>query len=89
MSDGWGRRSFVTLTEALRGEGTSDTLRVVGPTFVWNREHTEKGELTGTSRMCPLEGCTGVRLYVRWPDGKITYPCTKGMIETNGEYQIG
>jgi hypothetical protein len=37
------------------------------------------GVLTGSSRRCQLEGCLGVRLYVRWDDGKLTMPCTKGM----------
>lgn len=37
------------------------------------------GELTGSQRFCQLEGCRGKRLYVRWKDGKITIPCTKGM----------
>lgn len=39
----------------------------------------EQGTLTGGQRMCQLEGCRGKRLYVRWKDGKITMPCTKGM----------
>ena len=37
------------------------------------------------SRKCQLEGCTGVRIVVKWPDGKRTHPCTKGMRElSNG-----
>ena len=40
-------------------------------------EHT--GRTTGATRICQMEGCTGRRLVVKWEDGKITYPCTKGM----------
>ncbi len=40
---------------------------------------TSNGTLTGARRRCQLEGCLGVRLYVRWNDGKLTLPCTKGM----------
>lgn len=36
------------------------------------------GRLTGGSRGC-AEGCRGRRLGVRWPDGQLTWPCTKGM----------
>ena len=39
----------------------------------------EKGLLTGSQRLCQMEGCRGKRLYVRWKDGRITMPCTKGM----------
>ena len=30
------------------------------------------------SRRCQQEGCTGWRIHVVWPDGKSTYPCSKG-----------
>jgi len=34
------------------------------------------GEL---DRDCDLESCGGKRLATRWDNGKLTYPCTKGM----------
>ena len=37
------------------------------------------GVFTGHSRPCALEGCRGVRLRVKWPDGKYTWPCSQGM----------
>lgn len=37
------------------------------------------GLATGGARLCSLAGCTGARIGVRWPDGKLTWPCTKGM----------
>lgn len=48
-----------------------------------------QGRLTGGARVCPLEGCTGVRLGVRWPDGSLTWPCTKGMLRlANGDWEL-
>lgn len=44
---------------------------------VWDRTRKLKGVMTGGSRLCQLEGCTGLAVGVRWSDGKITYPCTK------------
>jgi len=37
------------------------------------------GKPTGTTRQCQLEGCTGICIGVRWEDGIITWPCSKGM----------
>ena len=37
------------------------------------------GETTGATHHCRMEGCTGRRVTVKWPDGKITHPCSKGM----------
>lgn len=57
---------------------------------VWNRDGTQRGVRTGATRVCSMEGCTGERIVVRWPDGKITYPCSKGMFERrDGAMQIG
>ena len=57
--------------------------------FVYSKGGKEKGRLTGGERLCGLEGCKGVRLRVRWPGGKTTWPCTVGMFETeDGQWQI-
>ena len=48
-------------------------------TVILSRDGKLKGKATGTTRRCTLEGCTGVRVGTRWPDGKITWPCSKGM----------
>lgn len=59
------------------------------PQYVFSREGDEKGRLTGGSRFCRLESCTGRRLGVRWPDGKLTWPCTKGLVlREDGQYHI-
>jgi len=39
-----------------------------------------KGSATGGGYHCRLEGCRGWRIGVRWADGDITFPCSKGMI---------
>jgi hypothetical protein len=55
---------------------------------LYNRKGNQRGTITNTSR-CPLEGCTGARLHVRWQDGKRTYPCSKGVRERpDGAFQI-
>lgn len=38
-----------------------------------------------------MEGCNGRRLGVKWPDGRVTYPCTKGLEGTDVEdtWKIG
>jgi len=38
------------------------------------------GRVVGPDRPCRMEGCTGATYPVRWPDGKLTNPCTKGMV---------
>lgn len=62
------------------------------PRFVFargTRHGRLRGRLTGGSRVCPLEGCPGARLGVRWPDGRLTWPCTKGMILcADGHWEI-
>ena len=50
---------------------------------------SKEGAPTGGAYACQQEGCRGRRISVRWPDGRITRPCTKGMIETQpGVWQI-
>ena len=58
-----------TLTAPSREAGTP----------VVSRDDTTTGRLTGGNRHCQLEGCGGLRLGTRWPDGKLTWPCLKGM----------
>lgn len=43
---------------------------------------TQDGSLTGkviSRKACTLTSCRGTRLGVRWPDGQLTWTCTKGM----------
>jgi hypothetical protein len=46
---------------------------------VYSSDKKHVGKPTGSTRLCNLEGCRGERIGVRWEDGKITYPCSKGM----------
>lgn len=49
----------------------------------------ETGKANGNTHVCSLHGCSGLRVSVRWPDGKTTYPCSKGMTkERNGDWKI-
>jgi hypothetical protein len=56
---------------------------------IYGRGGRNRGVIIGaTDRMC-FEGCRGVRLSVRWKDGRTTYPCSKGLILRNdGAWQI-
>ena len=46
---------------------------------VIGRYGTVRGRVCGPPTPCDLEGCTGVRVPVRWQDGKLTWPCSKGL----------
>lgn len=35
--------------------------------------------MTGNEIHCTLEGCRGVKAAVKWPDGKRTYLCSRGL----------
>ncbi len=50
------------------------------------------GYLVGGKYPCQMEGCRGSQLATRWPDGTITYPCTREMVytieEREGEWRM-
>lgn len=59
------------------------------PTFIWNREKTERGRITGGTRLCAMEGCGGLRIRVLWSDGRWTWPCSKAVrVLCESEWQI-
>jgi hypothetical protein len=37
------------------------------------------GRATGGGYPCRMDSCCGARVGVRWPDGELTFPCTKDM----------
>lgn len=48
------------------------------------------GTPTGSEHRCQLEGCNGVRIATRWTDGRISYPCSRGLIAgADGNMRIG
>ena len=52
-------------------------------THVLSSDGLTLGEAVGT-RHCQLSGCSSMCVGVRWPDGKITWPCLKGMKSCGG-----
>ena len=65
----------------------ADTINYIGNCYTIAGD--EFGTFTGTHRVCQLEGCSGIRLGVRWPDSRITWPCSRGLIQReNGDWQI-
>ena len=58
-------------------------------TTVYSRDGAQKGTSKSSSYLCQMAGCTGRRMAVHWPDGKITRPCTKGMFtRPDGDQQL-
>ena len=57
-------------------------LKVTGE-LVKSSDDKSTGHTTGGTRECQMEGCRGQRLGVRWEDGKLTFPCTHGMVWNN------
>jgi hypothetical protein len=55
---------------------------------VLSRDKKHIGFTTGAVRHCALEGCRGLRIVVKWQDGKITYPCSAGMDRKDNVWQI-
>lgn len=48
-------------------------------TKIYSRDKKSVGFTTGGTRECRMESCNGYRMGVRWSDGKLTWPCSKGM----------
>jgi hypothetical protein len=56
---------------------------------VWSRDGNVCGIASGHTKPCTLECCGGTRVMVRWPSGKRTWPCSKGMQAlAEDEYRI-
>jgi len=55
---------------------------------VFARDGAQAGVATGNTHHCRLHGCNGLRVTVRWSDGKFTYPCSKGMSEGRRAWRI-
>jgi len=57
---------------------------------VFARNGRTRGRIVGGGDRCKLEGCPGVRISIRWPDGSLTRPCSEGLsTRKDGHYQIG
>jgi hypothetical protein len=75
-------KKFITGIRDRRGPGKVQLDSGLLVTDVISRDG-EHGAPTGGIRPCRMEGCTGIRFGVRWPDGKITWICSRG-VEFNG-----
>ena len=59
-------------------------------TVIYARDGRKSGRTTGGFRPCAMDGCGGQRLGVRWQDGRITWPCTRGLeITKSGRIKLG
>lgn len=57
---------------------------------VFDQAGTTAGLATGANHACRMDGCSGQRVSVRWPDGALTFPCSRGLIaRADGSRQIG
>ncbi len=41
------------------------------------------GIATGSTRQCQMESCLSMRIMVRWPNNKVTWPCMGGLSRIN------
>jgi hypothetical protein len=74
--------------DALLSDGGHDPLMTANRP-IHGRDEAMLGKLTGTSRRCQLEGCLGRRYGARWPDGTLSWPCSKGLFDRpDGQLQI-
>lgn len=74
----------------MRRRFTLEECNVKKGTRVYARGKSRQfGFMTGHTRDCSLESCSGTRVRVRWKDGEITWPCLKGMTQTKSRaYKI-
>ena len=59
------------------------------PKSIWSSDRKAQGQTTGKWKHCSLSGCAGFRYGVRWPDGRITWPCSKGLVGYCRGWRIG
>lgn len=57
-------------------------------TIIYSRDCARKGVTTGRVHHCDLEGCRGVRISVKWEDGRRSFPCTKGLVPHADGFKI-
>jgi len=58
--------------------------------LVYSRDGKQKGRVLDGERICKMDGCSGIRLAVRWfRDLHISWPCVNGMtVRPDGQWQI-
>ena len=56
---------------------------------IWSRDGEQVGYFLGwRDKLCTLEGCKGLRVAVRWKDGKVTWPCSQGIGSNHRGFKI-
>lgn len=56
---------------------------------VFPRTDKFPGVTTGTFRRCQLEGCSGIRVGVKWGNNNITWPCSKSLeLQPDSSFKI-
>jgi hypothetical protein len=55
---------------------------------VWQRNGAVQGEASGHTRKCNLEGCPSHKVMVRWPGGRRTWPCARGLVPYKDGWRI-
>lgn len=57
--------------------------RLPGVITVLSADGATHGIATGSTRQCQMEGCLSMRIMVRWPNNKVTWPCMGGLSRIN------
>jgi hypothetical protein len=71
-------------------QGEADIAVPEFPRDILSRDEEMTGIVTGSTQRCRLTGCNGLQYLVRWPNGKRSWPCSKGIEETDdGTWRIG
>ena len=83
------------MTHLDRNPEGADAVLIASPPIdrvkrVYARNGRSYGRIIGGGGPCRLEGCSGIRISVRWPDGTLTRPCSEGLWRRkDGHLQIG
>jgi hypothetical protein len=64
------------------------TTTPAGVTVRGRGDYKLKGKTTGSAHRCRLDGCSGWRIVVKWEDGHVTHPYSKGMLLSKKGWRI-
>jgi len=73
---------------AIMGLCNTRTVTPKGVTVRGRKPYKLKGKTTGRAYRCRMDGCPGWRIAVRWEDGHMTHPCSKGMLLSKKGWRI-
>ena len=76
-------------TKPMKSVTLGTFLELIEPgTPVVSRDGKLRGKTNRKHFRCRMDGCFGWRIAVKWPGGKWTYPCSKGMEYDEGQWRI-